>query len=108
MLKSLPHSFNMPRRRTVRFSKAEILLMLRAYVEHPAEWPDIIATVKANLNLLSVACRNFYHESNDIIIGNRLRNKFGKLLRENLPDIADIEIRYVLYYRDLQGHIIII
>lgn len=83
----------MPRRQTLVFTDSEILLLLRSYMERPAQWNGIVELMKGNLNQLPASCRQFYTDKDNKTIINRLRRKYGRLIRADLNSFTNQQIR---------------
>ena len=62
------------------FIKAEIVLLLRAYAQHPCSWGDVISTMKDNLHLLSTKIQEYYHNASVAQVKDRLSTKLGMLM----------------------------
>ena len=83
------------RKRMVKVSKQETLLLLRAYREHPTRWAEILEEIMQNLQHLPDDARNLYRSSSRKQLRDRLSSKFGKLLTTKQDAIDDVEIQYV-------------
>ena len=62
------------------YSKAEMVMLLRAYAQHPCPWGDVISTMKDNLHLLSTKAQEYYHNASAAQVKDRLSTKLGKLM----------------------------
>jgi hypothetical protein len=82
-----------PRRKTVPISDAEILMILRAYTQVPAQWPEILHMLKENIHQLPVNAQTYYRDTDKKILLNRMRSKVGKMLRKNIRYINNHAIR---------------
>ena len=51
------------KKKVIRLSDQETLLLLRAYQEHPSSWSEIIGTIKSNLHSLPEDARHLYNTS---------------------------------------------
>ena len=83
------------RKKVGRISEQEILLLLRAYQEHPSSWAEIIATVKTNAHSLPEDCRRLYATTKTRQLKERLCTKLGKTMISPVQNIKNGEIRYV-------------
>lgn len=98
------------RRESVRMSKAEILLMLRAYQQHPTQWNDIIDEIFQNIDQLPAQTAAAYNRLSRKQLKSRLSTKLQKLMANRM--IPDPDIRYFpsTVYRifNLQNHNIVL
>jgi hypothetical protein len=81
------------RRRKVRFTDDEILLILRAYLAHPSKWIDVIAEVKANQHVLDEHTRELYAHSSDKQLRERMSTKLHSLMSKNQNEFNNVDIR---------------
>ncbi|KAJ8311764.1 hypothetical protein KUTeg_011119 [Tegillarca granosa] len=88
----------------VSIDKQEILLMLRAYQEHPDSWEALIIEMLENVNHLSDEARKRYKSSSTLWLANRVSGKICNLLSQKEP-IKDPDIRMeVEKVRQLELH----
>ena len=83
------------RRKSVKINKEETLLILRAYINHPTSWPEILDEVKQNLNILSPAAMEVYTTGSLRQLRDRMSGKLNFLIKKTPEDIPDADIRYV-------------
>lgn len=93
------------RKRTVKFSEQEILLILQAYLTHPSKWSEIINDVKANIDQLEQATRDLYSSATNKQLRDRMSTKLSSLMskrqenieseRKALNDIRNMERQLV-------------
>ncbi|XP_060574848.1 uncharacterized protein LOC132732447 [Ruditapes philippinarum] len=81
------------RKRTVKFSEQEILLILRAYLTHPSKWSEIINDVKANIDQLEQATRNLYSSATNKQLRDRMWTKLSSLMSKRQENIESEPIR---------------
>ncbi|XP_053372641.1 uncharacterized protein LOC128546282 [Mercenaria mercenaria] len=83
------------RRKSIRISKEETLLMLRAYRTHPTRWNDVIDDIKQNLDRLPQQVRELYNSATIKQLKDRLSVKLAKLMStRNIEDqdlIGEVE-----------------
>ena len=64
----------------MRISKDEILLILRAYREHPTRWTDVIDDVRQNNDPLRAAAQELYITGSVKQLRDRMSMKLSKLM----------------------------
>ena len=79
---------------TVRISKDECLLILRSYRQHPSNWADVLADVKANVERLPQPAQNLYRTATFKQLKERVSVKLSKLIGRG-DNIEDNDIRFV-------------
>ena len=94
-------TFLQRRRKPVRFSKQELLVVLRAYREHPSRWDEILGDIRENLDLFPEAAREIYRVATVKQLRERISSKLGKLIATR-DAIQDDDIRYVNIFIEIQ------
>ena len=84
---------NKKRKVSVKFGKDDILLMLRSYREHPCSLPEVIETMKQNLQLLPPSAQELYTSSTMSQLRDRLATKLGKLTAMDPATVKDLDTR---------------
>ena len=86
------------KKKHVRLSDEEVLMMLRSYLVHPCSWHKIIKSMKDNIHQLSEDAKQLYFESGHRQLKNRLSNKFSKLMTAPEGRIGNALIRYIYFH----------
>ena len=76
------------RKKIIKVSKKEALMILQAYLEHATNWASIVKEVKKKADILSVEYQELYQSSTTKQLKDRMSAKFGKLL---LADRSTLE-----------------
>ena len=90
-------SFFKERRESARFSRAEVLLMLRTYQVHPGDFSAIVETMVENLHFLDEDIQDLYKNKDKESLRRRLREKFSRMRKDCARD-EDNDIRYSVTY----------
>jgi hypothetical protein len=80
------------KKRNVKISEAEILLMLRSYQVYPCSWVKIIECMRENKHHLPDDAQQLLQEGGQKQLKNRLSNKLAKLLATPQEDIKNKSI----------------
>ena len=81
------------RKKLVRVNKEEKLLVLRAYMNHPTSWSEILEEMRANLTVMSSEARQLYESGALKQLRHRMSGKMSALMKKRLEDIVDVDIR---------------
>ena len=81
------------RKKLVRVNKEETLLILRAYMNHPTSWSEILEEMRANLTVMSPEARQLYESGALKQLRDRMSGKMSALMKKRLEDIVDVDIR---------------
>lgn len=89
------------KKKPIRLSDEEVLMMLRSYQFHPCFWVKIIQSIKDNDHQLPDDAKKMYLECGHRQLKNRLSNKYAKLMCASERDIKNALIRYISFYIQL-------
>ena len=78
----------------MKINKEETLLILRAYINHPTSWHDVLDEVKRNTDVLTPGAREIYTTGSTKQLRDRMSGKLGSLVKKRPEEIPDADIRY--------------
>jgi hypothetical protein len=81
------------RKKQIKIKKEEILLILRAYLWHPTNWPDILESIRHSIDQLPEDAREHYRTSGEKQLKTRMSSKLSVIIKKNSADIDDPDIR---------------